>query len=158
VTRVPIRPAAALTATAVVLLAAGCGGGGAPDPEADARAVREVAQRALDGIFAHGDPDDASAALTPGAQAGMARQAPRIVLRGEPPTCVVGMAFLGGFWDGFTRGGARATAGAVAITGDRALVTIDYTGVIRDRLGVATGRVRLVRVDGRWLVTDRAGE
>ena len=38
------------------------------------------------------------------------------------------------------------------------LVTIHYTGVVRDRLGVATGRVRLVRIDGRWLVTDRAEE
>jgi hypothetical protein len=151
VTRPLIRCLAA-GVTAAAVLVAGCGGG--TDPASDARAARAVAQRAVDGIFMNGDPDAACAALTPEAQAGTARQAPELVLHGEEPTCAAGMAFLGGFWDGFADGGARATAGAVAITGDDAVVTIDYTGAIRDRLGVATGRVRLARIDGHWLVTN----
>jgi hypothetical protein len=152
-TRPPIRLlAAAAAVTAASAFAAGCGGG--TDPAADARAARAVAQRAVDGVFMQGDPVAACAALTPAAREETARTISDDVRRGQEPTCALGMAAMGRNWEGVTSGAARATAGSVVITDDHAVVTIEYAGAIRDRIGSATGSVRLARIDGRWLVAD----
>lgn len=154
-TRIPIAATAALAAAALAS-AAGCGGGG-PDPAADERAVREAAQRVVDGTFLGGDPDAACAALAPEARARAAAQVPPGVLRATP-TCALGMAFVSGFFDGLLGGDLRARVGAVTVAGDDARATIDYAGAFRERVGATTGTLRLRRVGGRWLVTGTPPE
>jgi len=142
-----------------VALAAACGGASGPDPADDERAARAVAQRVIDGLLLGRDPDAACAAMTPEAQANAAAHTPRLMLGDEPPTCAVGMIFVGSFLTAALRDDVRATAGAVTISGEDAVVTIDYAGAIRDHLDVAATQLRLRRTDGRWLVSssDPAG-
>ena len=64
------------------------------------------------------------------------------------------MTFLGNFIPAALGRDVRATAGAVTVTGDAAVVTIDYAGAISDRLDVPSARLSLRRTDRRWLVTS----
>jgi hypothetical protein len=136
-----------------VALAGACGGNAGPGPADDARAARAVAQRVIDGLMLGRDPDAACAAMTPDAQANAAARTPRLALGAEPPTGELGMIFTGSLLTA-AFDDVRATAGAVTVTGDDAVATIDYAGAIRDQLDVPSARVRLRRVDGRWLVTS----